>query len=375
MASLHLMHGKYWYLKSGGKMVSTGCTKAFSKRQVEQKIKGLPDTEELKALFFDIEPKYKSRKVTVEYAIEEYSKTINGLGPKGEILDPRRHANFKKVLNCTFNKILDEFKGCYLDEISDADILTWINQLRARGLAAGTVQKYVYLFSSVFRFGLSKYRGWAKDNPVTDKDGVVQNEFRKKPEVWAFEGREVDATEKEISKFLQACLELKHRNGQDGWFHFLMLLNVNVGARRLELLTLQRKHIDLENKRFVIETRNAKTRFMRKPFYGWNPELTEAIAQVCKGKNPEEYLISPSGFEPYSSTAVQKAFRAAAKLSGLERLTFRDFRHIAGQRMEKKGVSLNTIASQLGTSVKLLQKTYLKKSDAAVESEMLERLA
>jgi len=369
MSSLYL-NGNYWYIKSGGKCSATGVPKGFSKAQVKAKIRSMPDGDQLKSMLFDIKQNnHKNEKVTIDYAISEYAKTKNGLGPDGKVVDENQARNFQRSFKSAFERVLKEFKGMYLDEISDSDVLLWMQKLRGEGLKPSTVRRYVNFLSPLFSFGKSKYRGWCRDNPVLD-EGAVRKEIRTNKGVWDYHGREVDITDKEASALLEASRK------QSELFYLLMLLNFNVGARRRELLTLKRKDVDLKAGRFTVLTVNAKVKEQRSVFYGFAPEILAVMTRACSGKAPGDYLFTVDGKIHCSNTWVQKNFdkaKAAAKLP--QQWTFRDFRHVAGQRMNANGVPLTVIAEVLGTSVMLLEKTYLKPSRSGIEATLLTKLA
>jgi integrase len=370
MASLY-RNGNSWYLKSKGRRFATGFTtlKFENKAQVRNAIGKLPDGHELKSLFFDIAPSHKNEKVTIDFAILEYSKTKNGLGPDGNVVDENQARNFQRTLKSAYERIRKEFEGRYLDEISDSDVLQWMQRLRSEGLKPQSVRKYIHYLSPIFTFGKSKYRGWCRDNPVLD-EGSVRKEIKTNKGVWNYQGREVDISDKEASALLEASEKISKL------FYLLMLLNFNVGARRREMLTLKKKDVELKANRFTVLTLNAKVKEQRSVFYGFAPEIEAMMHEACAGKRAEDYVFTVDGKIHCSNTWVQKNFdkaKAAAKLP--QQWTFRDFRHVAGQRMNSNGVPLTVIAEVLGTSVMLLEKTYLKPSRNVIEATMLKKLA
>jgi integrase len=369
MASLYLKR-EYWYIKSGGKCAATGIPKGFSKSQVKAKIRLMPDGDKLKSLLFDIKlNNHKNEKVTIDYAVSEYLKTKNGLGPDEKVIDENQARNFRRTLKSAFERILKEFKGRHLDEISDSDVLQWMQKLRGEGLKPSSVRKYVHYLSPIFTFGKSKYRGWCRDNPVLD-EGAVRKEMKTNKGVWNYQGREVDISDKEANAFLEAA----EKNSR--LFYLLMLLNFNVGARRRELLTLKKKDVELKASRFTVLTVNAKVKEQRSVFYGFAPEIGKIMNEICLGKSADDYIFSTDGKLHCSDTWVQKNFNKVKKVAKLpEQWTFRDFRHVAGQRMNANGVPLTVIAEVLGTSVMLLEKTYLKPSRNVIEATMLKKLA
>lgn len=391
MSSLYL-NGKSWYIKSLGKCSPTGYTTTTvgqektlldSKAKVKREILALPDSHKLKLQFFDIQPEkseVKSERVKVDFAVEQYAATVNGLGPDGQVVDERRHENFSRVDTSNHKRIKAHFGQQFLDEVSDSDILKWIQSMRAEGMKPESIKRIVYAFSSIFTHGVSKYRGWCKFNPITDKDGVVQNEFRKNKGVWTYQGRIVEVTQEMILKMLEASKQvtkIRRRSSKNpNWFYFLMLLNFVLGARRRELLTIQRKHVNLEKARVNVETRNAKTRKERWMFYGFHPELSELFLEFSTGLGSEDFIFAPNKSVPYGDTAVRKKFEQAKKLAGLpQHLTFRDFRHASAMLMEARGVTPRAIAMQLGTSVKLLETTYLKRGQDFFEAELMQKMA
>ena len=369
MASLY-RNGIYWYLASGGTACSTGMrTSDYSKRDAQRKIGMMPDGHRLKSMLFDKPLAKKYCRIRVSAAFQEYEATVNGLGPDGLVVDARQRANWTCSIASQIKHVKAQFGDRYLDQITDTDVLRWIQQLRGQSLKPETVKKYVYRLSSLFKFGRSKYRGWVQSNPVTDQDGAVQAEFKRNRDVWTYQGREVGVMADQVQRLREASAGISR-----AW-DFFMTLELVVGGRRRELLTLQKKHVDFEARHVTIEGRNAKTRSSRRVHFGWSEPLVAFFSEFCFGKQADDYIFSQDGKAPYTGTWATKNFAKAASAAHLPgHLTLRDFRHVSAQEMEAKGVSVTTIARQLGTSVRLLQHTYLKQPETAIEAELRAKL-
>ena len=378
--SLKLLNKKYWYARAkGSAWFSLGwhTDTLKTEREVVRAIDGLPMDDPLKVRLFDIaQTKVQQGKITVRQAFEIYKVGRSGLDKNGAVVDSRKAANFKCSVLSQIKRIVAEFGDRDLKSITDTDILAWMNGMRlermknGKRISPGAIQKYVYRLSSLYGFAMGKSRRWVTHNPVTDKEGEVAREFKDNQAVWQYKGRALEASEVEVSKLLKAYSQIS-----DLSFFFASCV-VMLGCRRRELLTLQVKAVNLETCRIFISSANAKTQVEREVSFKWSQDLKGMFTAYCQGKKPEDFIFSADGKAPHQGTWARKNFERAKKSAKLPvHLTLRDFRHVAAQAYEREGVKLSVIASQLGTSVKLLQKTYLKQTADGQEKELMDKLS
>ncbi len=234
-----------------------------------------------------------------------------------------------------------------------------------------TISRYVRgTFSSLFRFGKSKYRKWCLNNPITD-EGEVKEHFKSNVGIYTFKGTPNQIKPEQIESLFESCKNTQQKKGET-WnqreFYFFVLLAVREGTRRWEILTLQVNQVNLEGKFYEVTAENAKTTKTRKVFFNFAPEIGELFAELMEGKQPEERIFK------LSVNQIKyrwKRVMGQAKLSGF---TLRDLRKAASKWMESKGIKLSVACSNLGTSGEMLARTYNLQTDDETRKE-LEKLA
>ncbi len=124
-----------------------------------------------------------------------------------------------------------------------------------------------------------------------------------------------------------------------------MLLALNSGLRRGELLALTWGDVDLVGARLTVRGATAKsgrTRYLplnsdaRDVLAAWNPREATAADLVFPG---------PTGAR---MTSLKTAWGKVATAAGLKAFTFHDLRHTFASKLVQAGVDLNTVRELLG---------------------------
>jgi integrase len=131
--------------------------------------------------------------------------------------------------------------------------------------------------------------------------------------------------------------------GQRAYLRPIIILALNTGMRRGEILNLEWWQTDFSSNRLIVtKTKSGKPRHI--PMNRIVRETLRELKESSKGKyvfesrkNPGHPILDP-----------KKAFNAALKDAGIENFRFHDLRHTAGTRLAEAGADAFTIKDILG---------------------------
>ena len=117
------------------------------------------------------------------------------------------------------------------------------------------------------------------------------------------------------------------------------------GLRVSEVVTLKVKDIDLSA--LTIHVRNSK--FHKDRFTILSQKLKNDLADIIKGRKPEEYLFISLHNKKYSVRTIQQILeKAVSKTSINRKATCHTLRHSFATHLKEKGIDLKSIQSLLG---------------------------
>lgn len=149
----------------------------------------------------------------------------------------------------------------------------------------------------------------------------------------------------------------------------------DTGARNGELLSLNIKDLDLENKRAVIRTeKNRGSKPFRTIF--WSDDTNDKIKNWIKkkellGLDNEALFVSLCNVkigERLSIKGVGELLRQYSKKAGLENMNAHSFRHHLGHEIIKQGGSNSDVANILGHASLQSTMVYTRMSDPEIEN-------
>jgi integrase len=148
--------------------------------------------------------------------------------------------------------------------------------------------------------------------------------------------------------------------GRDGDFidHVrpMVLMALNTGLRRGELLSLRWRHVNAEGRTVEVEGATAKTGQTRHvPLNTETLELLNGWRQHCKAKD-EDFVFSVH--EGRRMNSVKHAWATVATDAALNGFRFHDLRHHFASRLVMAGQPLNTVRTLLGHSTITLTERY-----------------
>jgi integrase len=241
------------------------------------------------------------------------------------------------------------WKSC-LDHVPLADLTpTVIAEYRdklAKGDGArranATVNRYLAALSHALSVAVKEW-GWLDESPM----GKVRKP--KEPQ-----GRIRFLTDDEKQRLLDACKE-----SESPYLYTIVVLALATGARKMEVLTLTWRDVDLKRGLVTVqETKNGERRTL--PLTGHAFDLIQQHARV---QRPDTALLfpSPSGKSPRD---IRSAWKTALKRAGITRFRFHDLRHTAASYLAMNGASLMEIAEVLGHKTLNMVKRYAHLSEA-----------
>lgn len=126
----------------------------------------------------------------------------------------------------------------------------------------------------------------------------------------------------------------------------IVLLAMNTGLRRGDLLSLQWDHVDINNRqiRKVINKTRRKNHSLTPSILPLSGEAMQTLRQWHKQTGqPRAGLVFPSPVTGGEMENITKAWNAVVKDAGIENFRFHDLRHTFASRLVMAGVPLNTV--------------------------------
>ena len=138
----------------------------------------------------------------------------------------------------------------------------------------------------------------------------------------------------EAARLLDACPD---------WLRPIVVISMNTGMRRGEILGLRYDTLDLANRLINIEqTKNNERRIIP-----MNQTVYDTLNQYTSRHDTPYVFAQPNG-TPYTATNVTTAFRRAAKKARLTNFRLHDLRHHFASSLAMHGHGLRTIQELLG---------------------------
>lgn len=126
----------------------------------------------------------------------------------------------------------------------------------------------------------------------------------------------------------------------------IVLLALNTGLRRGDLLSLEWGHVDFNNRqiRKVINKTRRKNHSLTPSILPLSGEAMQTLRQWHKQQGqPKAGLVFPSPVTGGELDNIAKAWNGVVKDAGIENFRFHDLRHTFASRLVMAGVPLNTV--------------------------------
>ena len=242
---------------------------------------------------------------------------------------------------------IEFFGTVLLHEVSPIDIEKFKSAKLEKGNTKSTVNRYLAILKRMFNIAIEW--GYAKDNPVKrvkfypEKDNL----------------RERILTEIEEDRLLDASSE---------HLRPILVVALNTGMRRGEILNLKWEQIDLEAKEIRVKsTKSGKSRVV-----DVNSLLVDELEKLKKESRGSQHIfLNPRTGKPYGK--LQTSFDGACRRAGIKGLRFHDLRHTFASRLVERGVDLIRVKDLLGhSSVKVTERyTHANREERKKAVELL----
>jgi len=150
-------------------------------------------------------------------------------------------------------------------------------------------------------------------------------------------------TEEEEDRLLEASSE---------HLRTILVVALNTGMRRGEILNLKWNQIDLQAREIRVEkTKSGKPRIV-----DINSFLLDVLTKLKNEHKDGQYVfLNPKTGKPYKK--LQTSFKGACRRAGIKGLRFHDLRHTFASRLIMRGVDLIRVKELLGhSSVKMTER-------------------
>lgn len=191
--------------------------------------------------------------------------------------------------------------------------------------SAATVNRYISSLSALLSHAVSLK--WINENPCFSLNKLKENP-----------GRDRVITEDEIVRLLISC-----KQSTSPYLYCIVMISLTTGARQGEILSLEWRHIDFDNKlAYLKETKNGRSRSIALA----DPVIDELKALYQK-RNPAKPLVFASK-TAFGKIDLKKAWTAALKRAGIQNCRAHDMRHTFCTLAAGQGASNLELATAMG---------------------------
>jgi len=241
------------------------------------------------------------------------------------------------------------FKEKPLAQITSFDIERFKKKRVDSGVTQGTVNRDLAVLSHLFNKGIEW--GWLDHRPARIK------RFKENP------GRIIYLTPEQMEKLIEAAKE-----DQCPAIYPFIVIGLGTGMRRMEILSIRLKHIDLEQRTiFVPEAKaGARTQPMTQQLAGFLRGYMEIAALG------QEWLFPSLGSKSGHVVAIEKPFRRVVVNAGLDptQVVRHTLRHTAITHLVQAGVDLPTVKRISGHKTLAMVEKYAHQNGAHIQAAM-----
>jgi site-specific recombinase XerD len=273
-----------------------------------------------------------------------------------------------RVKACSPEKWLPAFGHRKRSSIKTQEIAAQLASWRADGLAESTVNHRLSAISDLYRvLAGKKKRAYDFYNPARDCERFTEPKRIPPARPWSEIEKLLDhlETRKDVTAIRLRCLATS-------------------GMRPCQLRRLQRKQIDLENRRLTIpDAKNgnppilplgdralaafaALVQISREPDKELRERLQQHRKESKKGRLPE-HVYHVWGHADFSESAIWKSLERACKKAGIPRLYPYQLRHSLATHLLEQGASSRHLQAWLGHSSIRLVERYAQVTTASLE--------
>ena len=224
------------------------------------------------------------------------------------------------------------FGNVYLKEITGLEIEKFKLSKQKDGTKKSTVNRYLAILKRLYNVAIEW--GYANENPVRHVKLYPENDNLME---------RILTPEEEDCLFEAASEHLRP----------ILVVALNTGMRRGEILNLHWHQIDLYSREIRVEkTKSGKSRVV-----DINSVLFEEFRRLKNERQNSPYVFpNPNTGEPYKK--LQTSFTGACRRAGIVGLRMHDLRHTFASRLVERGVDLIRVKELLGHSTVRITERY-----------------
>lgn len=278
----------------------------------------------------------EAKRHTLAETIDRYVTKILPTKPKSGFSQTGQLQWWKKTLGAY---TLAEITPALLAEQRDKLLEEKTKRKKLRTPA--TVNRYLAVLSHVFTVAIKEWQ-WIEENPL------LKITKPKEPR-----GRVRFLSDEERQRLLESC-----KTSENKILYMVVVLALSTGARRMELLGLHWKDVDLQRGVIILhETKNGERRVLT-----LSGHALELMKQHEKARNLNCDLVFP-GKNPKNPIDVRSAWETALKRANIANFRFHDLRHSTASYLAMNGASLAEISEVLGHKTLQMVKRYAHLSE------------
>lgn len=199
----------------------------------------------------------------------------------------------------------------------ERQVLADIPTLKGTKRTPSTINRYMASLSSLLTYAAQRL-SWINENPALRLIKLKENP-----------GRDRVLTEDEITRLLDSS-----RQSKSPYLYCIILLSLTTGARQGEILNLEWRHIDFENKiAYIKESKNGRPRSIAL----CDPVIIE-LKQLYQMRDPLKPLVFASK-TAFGRIDIKKAWQQALKRANITDCRAHDMRHTFCTYAAAKGAS------------------------------------
>lgn len=189
-----------------------------------------------------------------------------------------------------------------------------------------TINRYMAVLSSTLGYAAKQLR-WINDNPCAN---ILK--LKEDP------GRDRILNDDEIARLLAAC-----KMSKSPYLYCIVLIALTTGARRGEILSLEWRHVDFENRlAYFKETKNGRPRSVALT----DPVIAE-LKKLRELRNPSKPLVFASK-TAFGRIDIKKSWYEALRRADISDYHFHDTRHQFCTAASRLGASNVELATAMG---------------------------
>ena len=207
-----------------------------------------------------------------------------------------------------------------------------------KGNSKSTVNRYTQLLKRLLN--------------VAIEEGLLETNPANKVKLFSEKDRQVE-------RILLPHEERKLLEVSTGHLRSMLVIALNTGMRRGEILNLMWSQVDMMTRTIKVEqTKSAKVRFL--PV---NSNLFEELTKLKTQSGQNSYVfMNPKTGKPY--TTIRRSFETACRNAEITGFRFHDARHHFASVLVRKGCDIETVRELLGHSELSLTQRYVHAQDA-----------